>query len=87
MLLCLSVLVAYLYLFLYISNAAVSPSLSRVALHSRCAVGPSGTVFPDHLSRVLQVYPLCELYVPSCLLQLSLGCSLLVSGKVDPQAD
>ena len=37
-------LAAYLYLFLCISRAAMSPGISRMALCCRCPVGPSDTV-------------------------------------------
>ena len=44
-----------------LGRTAASPSLGRMALHSRCSVGPSGTAFPTHLSWALQVRPPCEL--------------------------
>ena len=51
--------------FYVLNRAAMSSGLSRVALCSRCAIGPSGTVFPGHLSQVLQVCLLYGLCIPS----------------------
>ena len=72
MFLCLFILTASLCLFLSIISA-MSHSLGRVALCSRCPVG-------------LQVCLMCRLYVPSCCSWALIAVGTSVSG-IDPQAD
>ena len=65
---------------LYISP--MSHSLERVALCSKCSVGPSGTIPPGLQSLVLQWYPLCGFF---CCGWATVAVSMLVH-RVVPQA-
>ena len=78
---CLPILAASFYLFLCISRLAMTPSLCRVTLFSKCPVGPSGTVSTIAWSGYSRSVP-CVCYVsPPVVLSLDCFWAICVWGQ------